>query len=297
MPVKKRTDQPDWQDLRFLLELARTGSLSAAARSLAVTHATVSRRIASLERKLNRQLFDRRGGRFEVTSDGRKALECARRMEEEAASVASLASGEEAGVAGPVRISTTEVVSTFFLVERLPALLRDNPGLQVELLIDNLNLSLARRDADIAIRHGRPAGEHLVTRKLADYAVYFYARRSYLNNLSSGQMRFIGYSGDARILPEAAYMAHLGDPENCQVSLNSLPARVAAVRAGAGVGLIPKFVASQFPDLTRVELSGHPPLERELWIVAHPDVRTVPRFRICFDEIVEIVAADRSIFV
>src|SRR5882724_8262336 len=86
MPVKKRTVL-DWEDIRYFVALARHGTLSAAARGLRVNHATVARRVASLETLLGRALFDRRAKGYALTAEGKAVLDEARTMEEAALSV------------------------------------------------------------------------------------------------------------------------------------------------------------------------------------------------------------------
>lgn len=297
MSDKKRTATPDWGDLKFMLELSRAGSLSAAARALGVTHATVSRRIAALEANLNVQLFDRRSGNYVPTQSGKLAIAAAKKMEVRAAEIERLSEIAAGGVTGSVRLTATEVFASYFLISRLRTLMQDNPDLHIELMIGNTNLSLARRHADIAIRHGRPEGANLVTRKVADYSAHLYADREYLERLNGRPMRFVGYIDDNIRLPESRYLEQAVDPKTCVLNCNTLPARLAATRAGLGVGLIPKFVALQYPQLKRVEIAGLQPLVRELWIVAHPDVRGIPRFRACFDHLVDTITAARPMLI
>src|SRR3954454_7721263 len=113
MPDKKRTTQLDWEDLRFFLCLARSGTLSATARDLRVNHATVARRVASLEDMLGRVLFDRRASGYVLTSEGKAVLDNARVMDESALSVLRhLDSGVQ--LSGPVRLATGRVLAERF---------------------------------------------------------------------------------------------------------------------------------------------------------------------------------------
>ena len=87
MPDKKRTARLDWEDVRYFVALARHATLSATARALRVNHATVARRIASLETLLGRALFDRRANGYVLTAEGRSVLDEASAMDEAALSV------------------------------------------------------------------------------------------------------------------------------------------------------------------------------------------------------------------
>jgi DNA-binding transcriptional LysR family regulator len=295
MAVKKRTAYPDWEDVHFFLELARLGSLSAAARSLGVTHATVGRRIAALETVLRVQLFDRHGGRFTLTEAGKRAATAASAMAEGAQSIRRLAAGPEDAVVGKVRITATEVFGSHFLISRIRGLMIENPGIEVELIIDRRNLSLSRREADLAVRHTRPDNTSVVTRKMAGYASYFYADRSYLAERQNEPLDFIGFTEDVAHLPTAQHTIRAaGNRHRMPLRANTLPARLAAVRAGLGVGLLPKFVTHQYSELVAVDV-GVEPLVRELWLAAHPDVRGVARLRIAFDHLASAIAGARDV--
>lgn len=295
MAVKKRTAYPDWEDVHFFLELVRLGSLSAAARALGVTHATVGRRIAALETALRVQLFNRHDGRFTLTPAGERAATAAAAMSDGAQSIRRLGAGPADAVVGKVRLTATEIFGSYFLMSRMRELMVQNPGLEIEVVISSRNLSLARRDVDLAIRHSRPDGANIITRKIADYASYFYADRRYIEAHPDGPLDFIGFADDVAHLEAAQHnMRVVGNMHRCSLKVNTLFARLAAARGGLGIGLIPKFVAHQYPDLVAVDL-GSEPLVRELWLVAHPDVRAVERLRVTFDYIANAVVGARDI--
>ncbi len=293
MAVKKRTAYPDWEDVHFFLELARLGSLSAAARALGVTHATVGRRITTLEKVLRVQLFDRHGGRFSLTEAGSRAAAAAGAMADGAAAIRRMTAGPSDEVVGKVRVTATEVIGSYFLMSRMRDLVAKNPGLDIELVIQNRNLSLARRDVDLAIRHARPEGSSVITRKIAEYSNRFYADRTYLAARKDESLDFIGFTDDIIHQPMALHTIRAaGNQQRYALKVNTLFARLAAVRAGLGIGIVPKFVSLQYPELVEVDV-GVEPLVRELWLVAHPDVRGVARLRVTFDYIAEAISGAR----
>ncbi len=294
MAVKKRTAYPDWEDVHFFLELARLGSLSAAARSLGVTHATVGRRIAALETVLRVQLFDRHGGRFTLTEAGENAAAAASAMADGADVIRRMTAGPADSVVGKVRVTATEVIGSYFLMSRMRDLIVQNPGLDIELVIQNRNLSLARRDVDLAIRHARPEGSSVITRKIADYSNRFYADRAYLEDNRGEPLSFVGFTDDSVHQPMALHTIRAaGNQQRYSLKVNTLFARLAAIRGGLGVGIVPKFVSLQYPELVEVDV-GVEPLVRELWLVAHPDVRAVARLRVTFDYIANAIAGARN---
>lgn len=295
MAVKKRTPYADWEDVHFFLELVRLGSLSAAARALGVTHATVGRRIASLEAALRVQLFDRHDGRFTLTPAGERAAAAATAMADGAHSIRQLAAGPADAVVGKVRLTATEIFGSYFLMSRMRGLMVQNPGLEIELIISSRRLSLARRDVDLAIRHTRPEGVNVITRKIAEYASYYYGDRRYVEEHRDGPMDFIGFADDLSHMEAAKHCQRaIGNRHRVALKVNTLFARLAAARGGLGIGLIPKFVAHQYPDLVAVDV-GAEPFVRELWLVAHPDVRGVERLRVTFDYIASAVVGARDI--
>src|SRR5262249_53220348 len=133
MPVKKRTAGLDWEDGRYFVALARLGTLSATARDLRVNHATVARRVASLEAAVGRPLFDRRADGYALTTDGKAVLDEARAMDEAALSVLRrLDAGTELN--GLVRLAIGRVLAERFLIDRLRAFHARYPAIDLEII-------------------------------------------------------------------------------------------------------------------------------------------------------------------
>src|SRR5690242_6236381 len=167
MTDKKRSAREqavDWEDIRFFTALARHGTLAATARSLKVTHATVARRLANFEAALGRPLFTRGAGGFALNAAGAAALAEAAQMEMAACALADRR--EVAGtISGSVRVTLARVLADGFLAERLSPLQARHPELDIELVATSRNLSLALREAEIALRLARPvSGELLAPR-------------------------------------------------------------------------------------------------------------------------------------
>jgi molybdate transport repressor ModE-like protein len=285
MVERKFTRDVDWTDLRFLSELARQGSLSAAARSLGVTHATVARRIKALEDSVGRQLFARQAGRYVTTPIGGQIAALAFEMEEPALRIGRAMAGLPLAIAGPLRITATELVASELVAPILPELLAAHPALELELVVSAENLSLARRDADIAIRLGRPTTGDLTTCKLCDMAYFAYASKSYLRQRNKAEHSYIGYCSPVPELPEVKAFAGMCRDDQIVLRTNQIHARRAAVASGLGVGLLPRFLAEQVKGL--VALDRKPVVVRELWLIVHSDLKDVPRVRECMDFLVK----------
>jgi DNA-binding transcriptional LysR family regulator len=169
MADRFRTDI-DWEDVRFFVAFARHGSLSAAARVLGVNHVTVARRVAGLERALGARLMERRSDGYVPTMAGQSALQAAGAME---LAAQALSRTEAGAIAGLVRITATPSLAAAFLISRLSAFRERHPQLDIELTAERRPVSLARHEADLALRIGRPDDSDLVARQLVTFGFGF----------------------------------------------------------------------------------------------------------------------------
>ena len=278
MGVQKRSAPLGWDDLRVFVALARAGSLSAAARELRVSHATVGRRIAALEGVLGRTLFERRADGYLLTAEGAGVLELAADMEERALGILRRA-GQEAGLTGTVRLTAPEPLAERFLIPRLATLHRRHPGIALEVVSDPRSLSLARREADLAVRLARPREGELVTRRLASLAYGVYAAPD------GDTSAWVGLDDSLAHLPEAQWLARHAAGARISLRANTLTGQLAAVRAGFGKALLPRGFADEEHGLIALPSPAPPPV-REAWLVVHPDLKDVPRVRAVIDAVV-----------
>src|SRR6476660_4503907 len=166
MPDRKRTADLDWEDVRYFVALALYGTLSATARALRVNHATVARRVTSLETLLGRPLFERRADGYILTAEGKAVLDEASAMDEAALSVLRrLDAVTELGAL--VRLPAGRVLAECFLIDRLDGFHERYPAINLEVVGEARVMSLARREADIALRFGLPKDSALVGRRVA----------------------------------------------------------------------------------------------------------------------------------
>ncbi|CAO3447711.1 LysR family transcriptional regulator [Azospirillum largimobile] len=285
MTVQKFTGPLDWDDLRVFLELARAGSLSAAARSLRLSHATVGRRLAALESALGRSLMERRPEGYVLTDEGESVRALAEAMDERAQAIRRR-EGADTGLTGTVRLTMTQALADIFLIPRMGALRAANPGLDLEIIVDNRTLSLARREADLAIRLARPQRGDLVGRRLATLGYGLYAAPDAPDTL-------IAYDESMAELPEALWLDRHGGGRRVAFRSNSVQGQLAAAVAGFGTAFLPCMLADGVPGLERLPLSG-PPLTREAWLLVHRDRREVPRVRAVIEHLVTVFTAEKE---
>ncbi|SMH61600.1 LysR family transcriptional regulator [Azospirillum agricola] len=282
MTVQKQTASLSWDDVRIFLELARTGSLSAAARVLRISHATVGRRVAALEADLGRTLVERRADGYALTVEGEAVFRLADGMDERALAILRRG-GREEGLTGTVRLTATQALTDRFLVPRLGPFRARHPGIDLEVTVDNRTLSLARREADLAIRMARPEHGDLVARRLSTVAYGLFA-------IAGAPDALIGYDEALADLPEAVWLARHAGGRRVAFRSNSVQAQLAAARAGFGAALLPVWLAAGETDLQPVAMAGLP-LTRELWLVLHRDMKEVPRVRAVIDHLVALFEA------
>ena len=294
MPERKRTAGLDWEDLRYFVALARHGSLSGTARALRVNHATVARRVASLETKLGRSLFDRRADGYALTADGKAVLDEAQAMDEAALSVLRrLDAGTE--LSGLVRLTAARVLAEGFIIERLGELHKRYPALDLELISDARVISLARRQADIALRLGSPKDSDLVGRRVAKISFGFYASSAYRDQLAKGKVpELIGYDADSDFIFEAAWLAREYPHMRFVFRTNSQISQAVAARAGYGVALLPRYLAVNDPGLVKVSLGQRIP-ERDVWLLVRRDLANVPRIRAVADYLAAMFQRERRL--
>nr|WP_314625323.1 LysR family transcriptional regulator [uncultured Noviherbaspirillum sp.] len=283
----------DWDDVRVFLALARAGSLTAAARSLRVEHTTVARRIAQLEQALGLHLFDRLPRGWILTSEGEQLAARAAQMEEQAHEFMREAA-DGALLSGTVRLSASPSVGQEFLLPRLCAIHQRWASITLELVVETRVAVLSRREADLALRIGRPQDPGLAARLLGTMAYGLYCRRGYTDGRSEADWRFIGYDDSLAHAPEHLWLESLRGSRGYALRANTLPLQRDAVRMGLGLAVLPHFMAAGDAQLERLPLAGGP-AAREIWLVVHPDVRRSPRVRLIADLLVEVVSGGADV--
>lgn len=291
MPVQKRSD-PDWEDLRYFLALARHGSLSAAARTLKVSHATVARRVASLEATLQAPLFDRKADGYAPTARGRRVEQLARTMEDAAQASADMAV-VDAGLSGLVRLTMAGSMAERFVADRLSDFHKQHPRIDLEIVVESRVISLSRREADIAVRFGRPKDSDLVARRLSSVAFSFYASRGYAKTLGKNPSpAMIGFDDESNFIADAAWLNREFPQARFIVRTNSQATQAAAARAGLGIAQLPLHVGGSDPRLVPVKLAKNPP-DREIWMLLRKDGPRLPRVRAVADYLAAMFRRDR----
>lgn len=275
----------DWNNLRFFLELARAGTLHAAARRLEVDHTTVARRIRALEQATGTPLFAREADGHRLSEAGRRllpqveAMEAAFRQVERSAPLAA-----DEGLAGLVRIGVTEGFGTLMLAPALARYALAHPRLVIDLLALPRLVHLSRREADIVISLERPARGPVVVTKLTDYSLHLYASRDYLKGrprvaaaTDLAGHSFVSYVDDLLFSKELQILDELHRPEAFALRSTSVLAQYEAVAAGAGIAVLPAFVAVR--DRRLVRLLPETRFTRTFWMSMPQEAKQLARMQ------------------
>lgn len=292
----------DWNDLRLVLAIRRSGSLAGAATALAVNHSTVFRRLGALEQSLGARLFERLpGGLYEATAAGERMAAAAERIETETAALDREIAGGDHRLTGSLRVTASETLAYRLLTPLIGRFRAEHPGITVELVIDNRVLSLSRREADVALRVTRPREGELHGRKLANIAWSIYAARPMARrlgprrNLNLDGVPLIGWETGAADINAAAWLQQHSDTPSVVYRTNSLVNQLIAAKAGIGAAVLPCYLGDPESDLVCLAPEPIPALDRELWIVTHADLRGTARVRAFFDTVTEGVSAARGL--
>jgi len=289
--------EPGWELFRSFLEVVRDGSLSAAARRLALTQPTVGRHIDALEAALGLSLFTRSPRGLIPTPAALDLVPHAEAMSAAAAALARAASGEAARDRGTVRVTASVIVGCEVLPAILASFRRAYPNIVLELALTNRNEDLLRRDADIAVRSVRPTQKALVARRIGKVGIGLYAHRDYVAAFGMPSSLadlaghcVIGFDRDDHAFRAVGPAAQQITREMFGFRADNDLAQLAALRAGLGIGGCQANLARRSPELVPV-LPKALRLSLEFWLAMHEGLRTTRRVRLLFDHLARGLAA------
>lgn len=283
----------NWDDYRYFLAVARTGTLSLAGQQLAVDHATVGRRVKALETALKTNLFDRSSQGYTLTDEGQKLVSLAETMESGAISAQTEFGGEGDQISGIVRIGAPEGLSTVILSECVSELCQAHPRLEIQLVAMPRTFSLSKREADIAIAVSPPASGRLKFCKISDYTLHLYGTRNFLatcppiNSVHDlKKIRGIGYVPEFIYDKELDYIPLVAPDIKPHLTSTSVHVQLEATLANGGVCILHDFMAEKYPELVRV-LPEEVSFTRTFWYIVHEDYAKLQRIRVVSDSLLD----------
>lgn len=284
----------NWDDLRVFLAVARSGSISSGARQLELQHSTVSRRMQKLELDLGVRLFDKVPSGYQLTAAGEDLLQAANRMEREVLSVDASLSGRDLNPSGPLRVSAIDNMASTILMPMFSDFSRQYPDVTLHLMVSNNDVSLAQREADVAIRLTNTPPETLIGKKVVTVASAIYGSPHYIkqSQQESGEPLWLGVeccgfhrSWTKQASGDLAHRFYVDDTLLTQ----------AALKQDLGLAILPCFMGDSDPALMRY---AEPQAEWDLglWILLHPDLRRTARVLAFRDYMMAAIKAQSDLF-
>lgn len=291
--------QINWDNLRYVLVVARQGSIAAAARELNVNRTTVLRRIEAFQENLGCQIFERGQSGYVLTPEAEKVIDAAQEVESTLFNIQRQIEGRELRLVGELRVTTTDTLMTSKIGPHLAGFQRKYPHISVTVGMTNSVLDLTRRDADIAIRPTKAPDPPLVGRRVAEVHFGVYGSPDYLKSrseLNLSQHEWVGYDpGLQSTLPGRWLDTKFPEVRICIRSDSFVGVKVAAENA-MGLALLPHYLGDASPVLKRLPASTQE-LDTGLWLLTHPDLIRSARVNAFMDYFGEALADDSTVAV
>ena len=280
----------NWQQVRYFLWVADSGSVLKAAQANGVSQPTLSRKIKELESELGYALFKRSTQGLELTLDGSKLLETARKMADAADQFSRLASTRDIELSGDIRVSANEIVAHYLLPQVLFEFNQLYPQIKLDIVVDNYATNLSKREADIAIRMFKPKQVDLVIRRLPSIELGFFAHQKYLDENSSPNTlqeliahQLIGFDANLSFISEAHRLGFELSRHDFALRSDSMLQQIALMQQGLGIAATHKLLGEELVDIEQV-VSDVQLSQLDCYLVSHQDMindikmRTFVRF-------------------
>lgn len=271
-----------WDDLRIIAAVRSKGSFAKAGKDLHIDETTVARRVLRIQTALGFTLFNAIDGVRKPTAQCKAVLDHVDTMTQAAAKIGAIGSTID-GPVGKIRLTSTATIAEDILAPTLGKFLTEHRGIALELESSNQNLDFSHWEADLAIRLGKPAKGNFIIRKLVDIPLVLFQPKSG----AAGQELFVcTYPDDLDHTPEMQELKALGHPEPTRLITSNVRVLRSVVRAGKGIGVLPKYLAADLLNDTTLHAT---PLKttREAWLLVQPHLKTDTVARVVIDWIVD----------
>ena len=256
----------DWDKLRIFHAVASAGSFTHAGQMLTLSQSAVSRQISALEEEINTPLFQRHARGLTLTDEGEMLYAAVSDV------LARLAQAEEAlknvhdAPRGSLKVTCTHGIGSYWLAPRLAGLIAECPELELHLVLDDHELDLSQREADVAIRMRAPVQADLIQRKLFTVHYHIYATQAYIDahgapqkfeDLADHTICSYGETAppevrDINWLVEQTKRSGRSGGKGRVIRVNNVTGVLNCALANLGIVSVPDYVAAQFPQLIRI---------------------------------------------
>lgn len=281
-----------WDDLQLVLAVARGRNLAASARALGVDPSTVYRRLGALEGRLGASLFERLPSGYAPTALGSELVATAERMDQAAASLEEgLSDGSATHLTGTLRLTAPDDIAQFLVLPIIAAFRARHAEVEVELVIDNRNLNLTRREADVAVRPTQAPPPHLFGRRAASLAVAVYGPAALAEQPLEG-LPWIGWEEGTGPTSYLEWLQRSVPQARRVFRTASLLGQAQAAAAGLGAAVMPCFLGEAMGLARLTPLL--PELASDLWLLTPSEIRRRPVVRHFLDDAFAALKAQRS---
>ncbi|HWY62302.1 MAG TPA: LysR family transcriptional regulator [Rhizomicrobium sp.] len=256
----------DWDKLRIFHAVASAGSFTHAGQSLGLSQSAVSRQISALEEEISTPLFQRHARGLTLTDEGELLYGAVTDVLSRLAAAEEQLKNIHDSPRGSLKITASHGIGNYWLVPRLKAFLKDYPEVEIHLLLDDHELDLSQREADLAIRMRAPVQADLIQRRLFTVHYHMYASNEFvkqqgmpktLEEISDFAIVVYGESAGPEIKEVnwllERYRKHSGPASKGRITrVNNLTGILLSVEEGLGIGVLPDYVAAAHPELVRV---------------------------------------------
>ena len=265
---------PQWDDMKVFLAVARYESLSGAGRVLKLDPATVGRRIARLEAAMKAPLFVKSPQGYRLNAAGERMQSHAEQAEAAMRGASEALQGTSEGLSGQIRIGAPDGSANYLLPQVCAKIADQNPELDIQIVALPRVINLSQREADMAVTVSQPIAGQLLVQKISDYKLHLVASETYLQAHGPVETlddlkgkRLIGYIPDMIFDAELDYLTGLG-VSRVQLASNSVAVQLKMLAQGAGIGVAHDFTLPAHPGLRKV-LVGDFSLLRGFYLVRH----------------------------
>ncbi|MBL4768619.1 MAG: LysR family transcriptional regulator [Rhodobacteraceae bacterium] len=262
----------NWDDLRFVLAVAETGSVSAAARQLGVNHATVLRRVAGFETRLNTALFDRNAKGYRVPPDRMQVVSALREVQDAVLAVERVLKGTTEPLRGQLNVTSTDTFCQKILPVIIAGFADQAPDLRVNLVCTNVLINFNRQSADITVRPSEQLAEGLFGDIAGRLGFGVYMRPSGETGRWLELQGPLSGSAPAKWMRKTLLANQILQGGDSFLVLQEMAAH------GVGITILPHLIGREDPRL--VEVHGlMPEMSVDIWVASHTDLANSPRIR------------------
>lgn len=260
----------DWDKLRVFHAVAEAGSFTHAGETLNLSQSAVSRQIQALEEALAVPLFHRHARGLILTEPGETLYRTVREVFAKLAMTEALLTEGRERPAGRLKVTSTTGFGSTWLAPRLDRFTRLYPDVSITVLLDDSDLDLAMREADVAIRMHAPKQPDLIQRHLASFGWRVCAAPAYLKQFGIPQRaedldghRLVVWGDHRPPIDDVNWLADAGrrpgSPRRAVVEINSLTGMLRAVQSGLGIAALPDYMGHELDGLLQVLADLKPP--------------------------------------